>query len=49
MHGIELLYKRLSTLIVLNAEDRNVIASLFKENTYKKGDFFLREGEVCIN
>jgi CRP-like cAMP-binding protein len=34
-------------LITLSPAEANIVASLFKEKTYKKGDFFLTEGQIC--
>jgi CRP-like cAMP-binding protein len=41
-----LLYN-IQNIISLNPKERDFIISLFKERIYKKGDFFLEEGEVC--
>ena len=32
---------------MLSPGEKDIVTSLFKEKTYKKGDFFLAEGEVC--
>jgi len=34
-------------LITLSPAEIELIKSLFKEKTYKKGDFFLAEGQIC--
>jgi CRP-like cAMP-binding protein len=47
MNNIDYLYKYLSAFITLSSDEEKIIASLFKENIFKKNEFFLREGEVC--
>jgi CRP-like cAMP-binding protein len=34
-------------LITLSPTEIGIVTSLFKEKTYKKGDFFLAEGQIC--
>lgn len=34
-------------LITLSQEEKDIITSLFKKKTYKKGDFFLADGQIC--
>ena len=41
------LLDNIQSLITLNEAEKNVIISLFKERTYKKGDFFLADGQIC--
>ena len=41
-----LLYS-IQSLIKLSPAERDIVISLFKEKTYKKGDFFLAEGQIC--
>ena len=44
---INSLLDNIQSLITLSQEERNIIMSLFKMKTYKKGDFFLADGQVC--
>jgi CRP-like cAMP-binding protein len=37
----------IQNLITLSPAEIGVVTSLFKEKTYKKGDFFLEEGRIC--
>lgn len=37
----------IQNLIRLTPAEIGIVTSLFKEKTYKKGDFFLEEGRVC--
>ncbi|WP_345949702.1 Crp/Fnr family transcriptional regulator [Mucilaginibacter sp. PAMB04274] len=37
----------LQRIIALSPEEKETVTSLFKEKSYKKGDFFLAEGQVC--
>ncbi len=37
----------IQNLITLSPAEIDIVTSLFKEKTYKKGDFFLAEGQVC--
>jgi len=41
-----LLYS-MHNLITLSLTEQEVVTSLFKEKSYKKGDFFLAEGQIC--
>ncbi|HET8573966.1 MAG TPA: Crp/Fnr family transcriptional regulator [Edaphocola sp.] len=41
-----LLYS-IRNLITLSSAEADIVTSLFKEKTYKKGDFFLKEGQIC--
>ena len=41
-----LLYS-IRNLIPLSPAEAGIVTSLFKEKTYKKGDFFLKEGQIC--
>ena len=41
-----LLYS-IQNLITLSPTERDIVTSLFKEKFYKKGDFFLTEGQIC--
>ncbi|WP_158829559.1 Crp/Fnr family transcriptional regulator [Mucilaginibacter lacusdianchii] len=41
------LIQQIENFIVLNSEEKNTVRSLFKEKAYKKGTFFLKEGQVC--
>jgi|SRR6185312_9625571 CRP-like cAMP-binding protein len=41
-----LLYS-IQNLITLSPAEKDIVTSLFKEKTYKKGDFFLAEGQIC--
>lgn len=41
-----LLYS-IQKIITLSLEEKDTVTSLFKEKTYKKGDFFLAEGQIC--
>jgi CRP-like cAMP-binding protein len=44
---IDSLLKNMQSLIRLNEAEKNIVTSLFKAKTYKKGDFFLAEGQIC--
>jgi CRP-like cAMP-binding protein len=37
----------IQNVITLSPSEKDIVTSLFKEKTYKKGDFFLAEGKVC--
>lgn len=37
----------IQNLITLSPAERDLVTSLFKEKIYKKGDFFLKEGQIC--
>jgi CRP-like cAMP-binding protein len=41
------LINALQRLITLDDNEKDIIRSLFKEKTYEKGDFFLKEGQIC--
>jgi CRP-like cAMP-binding protein len=41
------LLESIENVITLSATEKDIVESLFKEKTYKKGDFFLEEGKVC--
>ena len=44
---INSLLDNIQSLITLNEAEKGIVTSLFKEKTYKKGDFFLSEGQIC--
>jgi len=44
---INSLLNSIQNLITLNPAEIDIVTSLFKEKTYKKGDFFLEEGRIC--
>jgi len=44
---IESLLKSIQSLITLSPAEVVIVTSLFKEKTYKKGDYFLEEGKIC--
>lgn len=44
---IDSLLYNIRNLITLSPTERDIVTSLFKEKTYKKGDFFLEEGRIC--
>jgi CRP-like cAMP-binding protein len=44
---INSLLHSIQNLITLSQTERDIVTSLFKEKTYKKGDFFLSEGQIC--
>ena len=44
---IDILLKNIQTIITVSPEEKEIISSLFKEKIYKKGDFFLADGQVC--
>jgi len=41
------LINTIQKLITLSPEEIGILSSLFKEKSYKKGDFFLEEGRIC--
>jgi len=41
-----LLYS-IRNLIALSPAEADIVTSLFKEKTYRKGDLFLKEGQIC--
>lgn len=44
---INSLLNNIQSLIRLSEQEKEIISTLFKEKTYKKGDFFLAEGQIC--
>jgi CRP-like cAMP-binding protein len=44
---IDSLLSNIQSLIAIGPEEKEIISSLFKEKTYKKGDFFLADGQIC--
>lgn len=44
---IDSLLNTIQNVIALHPAEKEVIASLWKEKTYKKGEFFLAEGQAC--
>ncbi|GAB3906751.1 Crp/Fnr family transcriptional regulator [Mucilaginibacter boryungensis] len=44
---IKSLLNSIQNLITLSPEEIGVVTALFKEKSYKKGDFFLEEGRIC--
>ena len=44
---INSLLDNIQSLITLSEAERDIVTSLFKEKIYKKGDFFLSEGQIC--
>ena len=44
---INRLLNSIENLITLSQAERDIVTSLFKEKRYKKGDFFLAEGQIC--
>lgn len=44
---IERLISSIKNVIPLSPADTDVVAALFKERSYKKGDYFLEEGRIC--
>lgn len=41
------LLNNIQSIITLNHTEKDVIISLFKEKIYKKGEFFLADGQTC--
>ncbi|HVW99978.1 MAG TPA: Crp/Fnr family transcriptional regulator [Candidatus Babeliaceae bacterium] len=41
------LLKSIRSLITLSPAEVEIVTFLFKEKTYKKGEFFLAEGQIC--
>jgi CRP-like cAMP-binding protein len=37
----------IQSLITLTCAEKDIVTSLFKERNYKKGDFFLSDGQIC--
>jgi CRP-like cAMP-binding protein len=44
---INSLLNNVQNLITLSPAEADIVTSLFKEKSYKKGDFFLEEGRIC--
>lgn len=44
---IDSLLQSIQHVISLSASEKDIVTALFKEKTYKKGEFFLEEGKVC--
>lgn len=44
---VDILLENIQSLIKISLEEKELIISLFKRVTYKKGDFFLSEGQIC--
>jgi len=44
---INSLLNSIQSIITLSPAEVEIIKSLFKEKTYKKGEFFLEEGRIC--
>ena len=44
---IKSLLDSIQNIITLSATEKDIVISLFKEKTYKKGDFFLADGQIC--
>jgi CRP-like cAMP-binding protein len=44
---INSLFDSIQNIITLSQVEKDLVASLFKEKTYKKGDFFLSDGQIC--
>jgi len=44
---IDNLIETIRYLITLSPAEIDIVKSLFKEKTYKKGEFFLEEGRIC--
>jgi CRP-like cAMP-binding protein len=44
---IDNLLQSIESIIALSSTEKDIVRSLFKEKTYKKGDFFLAEGKIC--
>ena len=44
---INSLLNNIRSLITLSQEEEEIISSLFKEKIYKKGEFFLADGQIC--
>lgn len=44
---ISSLLNNIQRLITLSGAEIDIVTALFKEKTYKKGEFFLAEGQVC--
>jgi CRP-like cAMP-binding protein len=44
---IKSLLDSIKYIITLSTTEEDIVISLFKETTYKKGDFFLADGQIC--
>jgi CRP-like cAMP-binding protein len=44
---IDSLLENIQSIIMLSQTERELIGTLFKKKSYKKGEFFLAEGQVC--
>ena len=44
---IDGLLKTIQSIITLDPAEIDIVTSLFKEKTYKKGQYFLEEGRIC--
>ncbi|WP_158990491.1 Crp/Fnr family transcriptional regulator [Mucilaginibacter sp. L196] len=44
---IDSLINSIQSLIAISPAEADIVTTLFKEKTYKKGDFFLEEGRIC--
>lgn len=44
---MDILLQVIEKTVGINAEEKKLIARLFTEKEYRKGDYFLREGAVC--
>ena len=44
---IDNLLTNIQYLINLSQEEKDIVRSLFKEQTYRKGEFYLAEGQIC--
>ena len=44
---INSLLNSIQSIITLSPAEVDIVKTLFKEKTYKKGDFFLEEGRIC--
>lgn len=44
---INSLIESIQNVITISPEERDLVTALFKEKSYKKGDFFLAGGQIC--
>lgn len=44
---INSLLESIQSVITLSSAEKDIVTALFKEKTYKKGDFFLAGGQIC--
>lgn len=49
MDHFNALFQYLARFITIDENEKRAVKSLFEERTFNKGDFLLREGEVCNN